>query len=162
IAGGGTIDAANTRDGLQATSALMSPKDVLEDGQGNLFVLDRLTELGLLPNRIRRIRSVLPQFGGAISIASADGGPLYNFNAYGRHLGTAYALTGATLYSFAYDSAGRLVTITDGDGNVTTIERNASGQPTVIVAPFGQRTTLTLNANGYLSSIANPAGETTQ
>ena len=36
-------------------------------------------------------------------------------------------LTGATLFSFGYDSAGRLASITDGDGNMTTIERNSNG-----------------------------------
>ena len=53
-------------------------------------------------------------------------------------------------------------TITDGDGNVTTIERDGSGNPSAIVAPFGQRTTLAVNGDGYLSRVTNPAGEAVQ
>ena len=75
------------------------------------------------------------------------------------HLRTVNALTGATLYQFAYDGAGRLTTVTDGDGDVTTIERDGTGKPIAIIAPFGQRTTLTLDANGYLARATNPAGE---
>ena len=48
--------------------------------------------------------------------------------------------------------------MTDGDGNVTTIER-AGATPTAIVAPGGQRTTLSVNGDGWLSSVTNPAGE---
>jgi len=65
------------------------------------------------------------------------------------------------LYAFAYDSMGRLVSVTDGDGNVTTIHRDQGGNPTGITGPYGQTTTFTLDANGYLGSITNPAGETT-
>ena len=43
----------------------------------------------------------------------------------GRHLQTLNTLTAATLFSFGYDSAGRITSITDGDGNVTTVERNS-------------------------------------
>ena len=41
------------------------------------------------PNRIRRFRSLLPSFAGAsFSVASEDGGALYQFDAAGRHLQT--------------------------------------------------------------------------
>src|SRR5207247_1511668 len=69
--------------------------------------------------------------------------------------------TGAIVASFAYDSAGRLVTLADADSNIVTIERNGSGNPTAIVAPFGQRTALALNGDGYLSSATDPAQQAT-
>jgi RHS repeat-associated protein len=159
VAGSGTVPPS--RDGGQATLALVDPYDLAVDEQGNLLISD-LDGTGGSVQRVRKVSSPLPTFTGAIAIASEDGSQLYNFDAVGRHLGTVNALTGATVYTFAYNSAGRLVSVTDGDGNVTTIERLANGDPTAIVAPFGQRTTLTLNANGYLASLANPAGETTQ
>src|SRR5262249_3808598 len=59
---------------------------------------------------------------------------------------------------FGYDGAGRLTSITDGDGNVTAIVRDANGNPTALVAPFGQRTSFTVDAHGYLASITDPAG----
>ena len=80
----------------------------------------------------------------------------------GRHLQTLNTLTAATLFSFGYDSAGRITSITDGDGNVTTVERNSNGDRTAIVAPFGQRTTPSLDSNGYLASITDPAGDANQ
>jgi RHS repeat-associated protein len=51
--------------------------------------------------------------------------------------------------------------MTDLAGNVTQIERDASGQATAIVGPYGQRTSLSMDANGFLSAVTNPAHETT-
>ncbi|MGH8715837.1 MAG: RHS repeat-associated core domain-containing protein [Burkholderiales bacterium] len=99
---------------------------------------------------------------GEFIIAAEAGHEIYVFDTSGRHLHTLHPLTGATRYQFSYDGAGHLAAITDGDGNVTTVERDAAGVPIAIVGPFGQRTTLTLDANGYLASITNPAGETVQ
>jgi RHS repeat-associated protein len=122
---------------------------------GSLYVTDG-------PNhRLRRIGAPLPGFAGNdIAIPSSDGGELYRFDASGRHLETLNSYTRAVLYRFGYDSAGRLTSITDGDGNVTAIERSGSGAPMAIVGPYGQRTVLTLDAAGYLATVANPAGDT--
>ena len=95
-------------------------------------------------------------------IPSDDGSQVYLFDTSGRHSQTLDATTGALRYQFGYDGSGMLGTITDGNGNVTTIERTGSGQATAIVAPDGQRTTLTIDGDGYLASIANPAGDATQ
>ena len=40
---------------------------------------------------------------------------------------TLHALTGAVLWTFGYDTQGRLVTMTDADGNVTTVGRDGDG-----------------------------------
>lgn len=110
--------------------------------------------------RVRQVSPVLPGFAyGDSAIASPDGMAIYRFNRSGRHLQTLNALTGAVWYDFAYDAAGRLTAVTDGNSNVTTIERDAGGVPIAIVAPFGQRTALATDANGYLASVTNPAGE---
>jgi RHS repeat-associated protein len=135
------------------------------NGKGAMAVAPNGTLYFAIPGsaRIRRVASVLPGFSvGDMAIPSEDGSELYRFTGSGRHLQTVNALTGAVRYQFTYDSASRLVGITDGDGNVTTIHRDASGNPTDIVAPGGQRTTLAVDGNGYLSSIANPAGEAVQ
>ena len=74
------------------------------------------------------------------------------------------ALTGALRREFVYDASGRLSQViekTGGTDNVTTIERDAGGNPTAIVGPLGKRTTMTVDANGSLVSLTNPAGETT-
>jgi YD repeat-containing protein len=110
--------------------------------------------------RVRRIRLALPGFSiDDVAFASEDGSEVYMFSGVGRHLRTLDALTGAMRYEFAYDPDGRLLSVTDGDGNLTTVERDDSGLPTTIVGPYGQRTELTLDPNHYLGSITNPAGE---
>ena len=113
-------------------------------------------------DRVRQVSTVMPGFsGGEIAIAADDGSKLYRFNTRGQHLSTVSTLTGATLYTMGYDASNRLVTITDGDGNVTTIQRDTAGNATAVVGPFGQTTTLTTNADGYLASMTDPTGQTT-
>jgi YD repeat-containing protein len=113
--------------------------------------------------RVRSVTPVLPGYSAlGMIIASEDGSETYFFHSSGRHLETRNGLTDSTTYQFDYDSNGRLSSITDGDGKVTTIERTAGGAPTAIVAPFGQETNLSINADGYLSSISNPADEVMQ
>ncbi len=110
-------------------------------------------------HRIRRIASALPGLSASdILVPSDDGEEAYVFSGEGRHLRTIHSLTGATLLTFTYDANGYPVAITDGDGNVTTIQRNGAS-PTAIVAPFGQRTTLTATPDGWLSAVSDPAGQ---
>ncbi|NCA72738.1 MAG: hypothetical protein EOM91_22310, partial [Sphingobacteriia bacterium] len=141
-----------------ATAAsFRSPRDVAIAPDGSIFVSDSDN------HRIRRISPILPGFDASdIAIASEDGRQLYRFNSAGRHLSTQDSLTGAVLDRFDYDAAGRLIAMTDVDGNVTRVERDADGRPTALIAPFGQRTDLSLDTNGYLSAVTNPAGESYQ
>lgn len=112
--------------------------------------------------RVRRITSALPGFSlDEKLLTSEDGMEVYVFSNGGRHLRTVDALTQAVRYQFGYDANGRLASITDGDGNLTTVERDASGQPTGMLGPYGQRTELTVNDSGYLATIKNPANEQT-
>ena len=116
--------------------------------------------------RVRRAAVGLPGFTDAdFSLPSQDGTELYQFNRNGRHIRTVDALTGTTRYSFGYDAAGRLISITDGDGNLTAITRDATtGEATGIVAAGagGGRTTALANTSGYLTSITDPTGAATQ
>ncbi|MFZ5723956.1 MAG: RHS repeat-associated core domain-containing protein [Pseudomonadota bacterium] len=110
--------------------------------------------------RIRKVAPALPSLTmNELVIPSADGSELYVFTYHGRHLRTLNAKTGAVLYSFTYGADGLLSQITDGDGDVTRIERSGS-VPTAILSQDGQRTALTLDANGWLATAANPATET--
>jgi RHS repeat-associated protein len=95
-------------------------------------------------------------------IASEDAGVVYEFNQTGTHLRTLDSLTGKTIYEFAYSENGYLVEITDIDGNLTVIERDADDNPLAIIAPSGQPTELSLDTNGYLASVRNPLNEVHQ
>jgi len=96
-------------------------------------------------------------FNGNLLLTSEDGSEVYVFSgSTGQHLQTLRPLTGAREYTFGYDGAAELVTVTDASGNVTTIQRNASEQPTAIVSPYGQTTKLAVDGNGFLSRVTDP------
>ncbi len=145
-------------DGSAALQArFVSPTDVDFGPDGSLYLLDFSTYA------VRRVAPPLAGFsGGEIAIPSADALQLYRFSGSGQHLSTVHTLTGATLYSFGYDAAGQLVSVTDGSGNITRIVRNAVGDPVAIVSPYGQRTILTTNAEGMLASVQPPIGSAHQ
>lgn len=155
VAGSGAVPASPTApngDGGAALQAPFSgPSDVDFGPDGSLYLANDSTFT------LRRVAPPLPGFSGTdFAIASENGAQLYRFDANGRHLATVNAFTGATVFTFTYDADGQLVRITDGDQNVTTIQRDATGKPIAIIAPFGQRTTLAADANGYLTSVTAP------
>lgn len=145
-------------DNGPATAAqIRLPLGVAFAPDGSLYIADGNN------HRLRRVAPPLPGFNAEdIGVPSADGREFYRFNSQGRHLETRNALTGAVKYTFGYDTDGRLITVTDGDNNVTTITRNGAGQPTGIVSPFNQTTVFTLDANNHPASITDPAGNANQ
>lgn len=157
VAGNGIFDGevhgGYSGDGGLATAAQLSdPVDIAIGVEGSLYIADTGN------HRIRRVGSVLSTSFNHFVIPSEDGALLYRFDYTGRHLETLDALTGQPVYTFGYDTEGRLSSITDRDGDITRIERDGAGNPTAIVSADGQRTALGLDANGYLASIAEPAG----
>jgi RHS repeat-associated protein len=153
VALGGT----SSEDNVPALQGLgYTTSDMTWGPDGSFYISDREWSV------VRRVAPLMPGVGVQnIMIPSEDGSEVYVFDSRGRHLQTLNALTGAVLYQFGYSAAGLSATVTDGDGNVTTIERDTEGKPTAIVAPFGQRTVLALDGNGYLSSVTDPAGQAT-
>src|SRR5690606_16802122 len=108
---------------------------------------------------IRRVAPVNPGLGAGFYVLSSDDGrQLYEFDAHGRHLRTLDALTSAVELTFSYDTAGRLVAVTDRAGRTTRIEHDGAGHPTAIVGPYGHRTTLAVDSDGWLSRITAPDG----
>src|SRR5690606_30600022 len=70
-----------------------------------------------------------------VEIPDGSGGEVHVFDADGRHLSTRDAITGVTTWTFGYDSEGRLISATDRNGRVTTIQRDGNGVATLIVSP---------------------------
>ncbi len=128
-------------------------------GVAHMFVDNDGTIYGTNGNQLFELTPPHDTQGG-YTIASEDGTEYYDFDSTGRQTDTIDARTGAALYTFGYDAQGQLSTITDGDNNVTTIDRDSNGNPTGIDAPFGQHTTLGLDGNGYLNEIEDVAGDT--
>ncbi len=149
--------------GPAAQARLYGPGDVEVGPDGALYFSDGNAPPPGNGGYIRRIQGGLEGFTGAsFLIPSEDASEVYEFDRNGRHLRTIHPLTGTTLLTFQYDSAGRLVRMVDADNDTTTIERDAVGNPTGIIGPYGQRTTLVLDGNGYLSRVSNPANESWQ
>ncbi len=115
---------------------------------------------GSARSRLYRIHSGMAGLGLADHlIPSRDGAEIYHFAPEGRHLATLDAHTGEPRLVLSRDAQGRLLSLTDADGNVTRIERAADGTPQSIVAPHGQTTALTLDADGQLIAVAGPEGQ---
>ena len=85
-----------------------------------------------------RLVSSAPVLGNYL-IPAEDGSEVYVFDLNGRHLLTRFGLTGATKFAFAYDTQGRISTVTDPYGRVTTFNRS-SGILTSITTHYGQTT----------------------
>src|SRR5258706_550171 len=153
IAGSGTFTFGG--DGGSPTTAGISPAWVSMGANGLLYIADA--------NRVRAIKPTLPALGVSdMLIASEDGTEFYRFNSEGRHLNTLDAATAAVRYQFAYTSSGLLQSVTDADGNGTTIERTPDGAPTAITGPFGARSGLTVDTTAYLQRVTDPAGHFTK
>jgi RHS repeat-associated protein len=140
--------------GIYETVARISSQKISVGPDQNLYVTEY--------SQIRQIQAdgigrYTPD--GFAVIASKDGGQLFVFDNYGKHLRTHNALTGEIEYLFEYDGEGLLVSVTDIYGGVTTIQRDSNGVATAIVAPDAQRTELTVDVNGHLTQVTNPAGE---
>jgi RHS repeat-associated protein len=112
---------------------------------------------------IAQKHSVIRAFVGMPNVArtdylvpARDGRTLFHFDVHGKHLETIDVMTGVTELTFAYDSAGQLITITDKDGNATKIERDTSGNATGVISPYGQRTGFTQDGSGNLATIVDP------
>jgi RHS repeat-associated protein len=119
--------------------------------------------------KVRRIAPVIPGVslrancdpatrGARDPVASSIGTLAHEFDARGRHWMTRDALTGSVLFTLEHDARGVLERLTDGDGNVTRVERGADGAPRAIIAPGGQRTALALDSDGFLSRVTGPDG----
>ena len=144
-------------DGGPAVQAgLGSPVSLAVDASGNLYV-------GQYWNR--RIRKVAPISAFAKAGTGVDdfyfteeNGLGHIMSSTGLHKKTINLDTGVTLRNFGYDANGKLETIADQFGKVTTIDRDTNGVPTSIVSPDGLITQPSIDAYNHLTNVTNPEG----
>ncbi len=87
--------------GLAAQATPNTPWDVAASPDGSVLVADTNN------HRIRKVSPLFPGLSlGDIVVPSEDGSEVYVFSGAGKHLRTQNAMTGAVLYTFAYDARG--------------------------------------------------------
>ncbi|MCP4926358.1 MAG: hypothetical protein GY916_10470 [Gammaproteobacteria bacterium] len=144
-------------NGPAARAQFKNPRGIALSPNGDVFLAD------LSNYAVRKISSAFLDPGvGSILIPSQDAARLYRFNANGRHVDTVNSITGAVTRAFAYDPQGRLVSITDIDGDRVNITRDSNGVATSIVAPDGQVTGVVIDASDHLVEVINPDGKSTK
>ena len=157
VAGGGSSNDAVTGARLARLGDL---RGLAYTPEGNLVFSVR-TGMGASYDRIRRLTTVVNTPGrGEQVVPASDGSEVYVFDESGRQLKTVDALDGHVLYSFSYRPDGLLASFMDDSGGVATIERDASGNATAVVAPEGQRTELSMDETGRLIGVTCPLGNT--
>lgn len=152
VAGNGAWGYAG--DGGPAGAAqLGNPTGVAIGADGSVYVAEHA-------GRVRRIAEPvhLRAPDGTLTVPAADGRELYRFDRLGRHLATLDTVTGASLYRFEHDDAGRLLAMEDRDGRTITIARDADGEPLAIETSEGMRTALAVDGQGWLSALVDPLG----
>jgi YD repeat-containing protein len=165
VAGKGETTGRETGDGGPASRCGFRLSERPELGMGRLcgLAVGPEGELYVADVGHSSVRRVAPPFSGIsdseILITSEDGAELYVFDGVGRHLQTLDGATGAVLYRFVYDAAGRLKEVHEAADAVTRIERDKAGRPHVLIGPDGKRTILETGKDGRLSRVAFPAGE---
>jgi len=143
----GTWNAPATGTTLR-TTRLTNPLYLAVGGNGDVFIGQQFNN-GVLRSHF---------FTGASgTVVESDASFVHEFDAHGRHVRTLDATTGRVMLRLAYESHGWLSTITDADGLVTTIDRDAAtGKPLAIVGPYGHRTALEVDADGVLNAVVDP------
>jgi RHS repeat-associated protein len=115
----------------------------------------------LVVNKTSKISTLYQADGSTVPFAEESGGafkaPLWTQDTLSGTEGTGYTLTLADQikYKFA-GSTGRLESVTDRDGNATTLTYNESGQLTTITDPVSRTIKLTYNGEGLVESAEDP------
>ena len=112
-------------------------------------------------NKTSKVTTLYQANGSTVPFTEGEGGsftaPAWTQDTLSGTEGTGYTLTLANQvkYKFA-GSSGRLESVTDRDGNATTLTYNGSGQLTTITDPTSRTIKLAYNGEGLVESAEDP------
>ncbi len=115
----------------------------------------------LVVNKTSKVTTLYQANGSTVPFTEEGGGsfkaPVWTQDTLSGTEGTGYTLTLANQikYKFA-GSSGRLESVTDRDGNATTLTYNEAGQLTTITDPVSRTIKLTYNGEGLVESAEDP------
>lgn len=115
----------------------------------------------LVVNKTSKITTLYQAGGGTVPFTEEAGGafkaPVWTQDTLSGTEATGYTLTLANQTKDKFGgSSGRLDSVTDRDGNVTTLTYNGSGQLTTITDPASRTIKLTYNGEGLVDSAEDP------
>ena len=114
-------------------------------------------------NKTSKITTLYQSDGSTVPFTEGSGesftAPGWTQDTLSGSEGSGYTLTlvNQTKYKFA-GSSGRLESMTDRDGNETTLTYNGSGELTTITDPSGRTIKLAYNGEGLVESAEDPMG----
>ena len=119
----------------------------------------------LVVNKTSKVTTLYQANGSTVPFTEGTGGsftaPTWTQDTLSGTEGTGYTLMVAsqTKYKFA-GASGRLESVTDRNGNATTLAYTAEGRLETITDPTSRKITLAYNAEGLVGSAKDPLGHT--
>jgi RHS repeat-associated protein len=115
----------------------------------------------LVVNKTSKITTLHQANGSTVPFTEETGGsfkaPVWTQDVLSGTEGTGYTLTLANQIKYKFAGAsGRLESVTDRDGNATTLSYNEAGQLTAITDPVSRKIKLTYNGEGLVESAEDP------
>jgi RHS repeat-associated protein len=115
----------------------------------------------LVVNKTSKITTLTQANGGTVPFTEETGGafkaPAWTQDTLSGTEGTGYTLTLASQVKYKFAGAtGRLESVTDRDGNATTLTYNEAAQLTTITDPTSRSIKLAYNGEGLIESAEDP------
>jgi RHS repeat-associated protein len=117
----------------------------------------------LVVEKASKLATLYEAEGGTVPFAEGAGGaftaPVWSQDTLSGTAEAGYTLTLANQTKFKFaGSSGRLESVTDRDGNATTLTYTGEGRLEKITDPSGRKITLAYNAEGLVESAKDPMG----